>query len=226
MRRNLLPLLALVLATLPAPAQPPSAPEDDRGPFLGILFSAIPEALLDHLPQLPRDAGVMVTHVLPDSPAAAAALHKHDILLQFNTEKVRDSKHLVQMIQSCKPEQTVSLALLRGGREMTLEARIALGPRLKVAKEEGTNPPGVGKPGPPAAVSITAVPVEGNRLKVTFEYTESGRIKTLTCSGDAGELDREVTRLPQKLQSLARVAVKQLRELDLQKTNAPRPGQR
>jgi hypothetical protein len=216
-------LLLLLLVALPAPAQPTPAREEDRGPYLGILFCAIPEALLEHLPQLPRDGGVIITHILPDSPAAGARLHKHDILVQFNSERIRDSNHLVRLIHSSKPGQTVSLILHRAGREMTLEAKLGLGPALKVAKAEGTKPPGVAKPGAPAPVTVTAVPVDGNRLKVTFEYSESGRIKTVTCSGDVEEIDREVTRLPLAVQSLARVAVKQLRKLDLQNSSSTRP---
>jgi hypothetical protein len=223
MYKKLAILLLLLLAGTPALAQPAPAAEEDRGPYLGILFSAIPEALLDHLPQLPREGGVLITHILPESPAAAARLHKHDILLQFNTERVRDSNHLVRLIHSSKPGQTVSLNLYRGGREMTLDVKLGLGPALRVAKEQGTKPPGLAKPGAQAPITVTAVPVEGNRLKVTFEYSESGRIKTVTCSGDVDEIDREVTRLPLNVQALARVAVKQLRKLDLQNSSSTRP---
>jgi serine protease Do len=218
-----LPLLILgLLIAIPLRADEPGTGEE-KGPYLGILFSPIPEALLDHLPQLPRDGGVLITHVLPDSPAAQAGLRKHDVLLHFNTEKIRDGNHLARLIQAGKAGQVVRLLLVRAGREQTVEVKIGLGPVLKIAKEEPRTAPGTAKPGGPATVSVTAVPMEGNRLRVTFEYAESGRIRSVTCAGDAAEIDREIEKLPQKVQTLARAAVKRLRELNLQKDEPSRP---
>jgi serine protease Do len=215
-------MLGLLLAS-PLRADDAGSSEE-KGPYLGILFCPIPEALLDHLPQLPRDIGVLVTHVLPDSPAAQAGLRKHDVLLHFNTEKIRDGNHLARLIQAGKPGQVVRLFLVRAGREQTLEAKIGLGPVLKIAREDPSSSPGTAKPGAPAAVSVTAVPMEGNRLKVTFEYAELGRIRTVTCAGDVADIDREIEKLPQKVQTLARAAVKRLRELNLQKNEPSRPS--
>jgi len=218
------PLLTLaLLVASPVRALDDPTAGDEKGPYLGVLFCPVPEALLDHLPQLPRDAGVLVTHVLPDSPASEAGLRKHDVLLQFNAEKIRDGNHLARLIQAGKAGQVVRLLLVRAGREQTVEAKIGLGPVLKIAKEEPSTSPGTAKPGGPAAVSVTAVPMEGNRLKVTFEYTDSGRIRSVTCAGDAADIDREIEKLPQKVQTLARAAVKRLRDLNLQKNEPPHP---
>src|SRR5438874_240459 len=97
-----LTLLLLCLVASPLRAMDEPVPADEKGPYLGVLFCPIPEALLDHLPQLPRDAGVLITHILPDSPAATAGLRKHDVLLQFNLEKIRDGNHLARLIQAGK----------------------------------------------------------------------------------------------------------------------------
>ena len=82
-------------------------------------------------------------------------------------------------------------------------------------------PPGVAKPGGPAAVSVTAVPMEGNLLKVTFEYSDAGKFRTVTCSGNAEQIDSQIGKLPFRVQALARLAVKRLRDLDLQKSPSP-----
>src|SRR5260370_1154153 len=57
-------ILLLFLLALPVSgrAQGETAP-DDKGTFLGVLFCPIPEALPAHLPQLPREGGVLVTQV-------------------------------------------------------------------------------------------------------------------------------------------------------------------
>ena len=50
-------------------AQPPA---EERGTYLGVLFAPVPDIVYDQLPQLPRDRGVVISHVLPDSPATKA----------------------------------------------------------------------------------------------------------------------------------------------------------
>lgn len=219
-------LSCLLLCWLIAPLQAQSIPApDEMGPYLGVLFGRVPEALLAHLPQLPRDGAVLVTHVLPDSPAAEAGLKHYDILLQYNGEKIRDGNHLVRLIQNSKPGKVVRLTLLRTGKELESEVKLTLGPVLKVARDEGPAPPGVAKPGGPPTVSVTAVPLDRNRIRVTFEYSDLGRIQKVTCAGNAEEIDREVKKLPFKVQSYAEAAVKQLRQLKLQKDEAL-PAQR
>ena len=212
-RALLLPLLAL---TLPGQTRSQSAPED-KGTFLGVLFCPLPEALLDHLPQLPRTGGVLVTHVLPDSPAARAGLRRHDILLQYDGDKIHDGDHLARLIRASKDGQQVELLLVRAGKEIRVAVKLGLGPVLKIASETRKTPPGMAKPGGPAAVSVTAVPMDGNRMKVTFEYSDAGKFRTLTCAGSVGEIDTQVERLPQRVQTLARVAVNRLRQLEIQK---------
>jgi hypothetical protein len=213
------PLLALPCSGW---AQGEPAP-DDKGTFLGVLFCPIPEALLDHLPQLPREGGVLVTHVLPDSPAAKGGLRRHDILLQYDTHKIRDGDHLARLIRGGKDGQQIELLLLRSGKEMRVAVKLGLGPVLRIASDEHRGSPGTAKPGGPAAVSVTAVPMDGNRMRVTFEFSESGKFRTVTCSGTTREIDSQLEKLPRKVQSYARVAVDRLRQLEVQKSPPRRP---
>src|SRR5262249_59191177 len=69
---------------------------EEKGTYLGVLISPVPEVLYDQLPQLPPGQGVVVTHVLPDSPAAQAMLRRHDILLAYADEKIRDCEHFAR----------------------------------------------------------------------------------------------------------------------------------
>jgi serine protease Do len=66
------------------------ASADDKGTYLGVLFAPVPDVVYDQLPQLERQRGVVVSFVLPDSPAAKAGLRRNDILLQYDDHKVRD----------------------------------------------------------------------------------------------------------------------------------------
>ena len=214
------PLLALASI---GRAQGEPAPED-KGTFLGVLFCPLPEALLDHLPQLPHDSGVLVTHVLPDSPAAKAGLRRHDILLRYDGEKIRDGDHMARLIRAGKEGQQVEVVLVRAGKEMKVTVKLGLGPVLRIASEKRSGTPGAAKPGGPSALSVTAVPMDGNRMKVTFEYSDAGKFRTVTCAGSAREIDNQLEKLPRRVKGLARVAVDRLRQLEVQKAPALLPS--
>ena len=226
----MLPCL-LFLAAVLAPLQPlhahkgePTSVNDEKGPFLGVLFTSVSEALYDQLPQLPRKQGVLVTHVLPDSPAAKADLRKNDILLQYDEQTIRDCEGFANLIRASKPDRKVTLLLLRGGKETSLEATLVLGPALKIA-ENGPRtgpttdpvdvPKGVAKSGGPPTVSVAATPLEQGRMKVSIEYLPEGatRLRTVTCEGSVADIDGEVDKLPELERGQVRVALKRIRDL-------------
>src|SRR5580692_4009513 len=104
MLRRLMLLTGLLVSFAPLYAQKtePATGSEEKGPYLGVLFTSVSEALYDQLPQLPRKQGVLVTHVLPDSPAAKADLRKSDILLQYDDRKIRDCEDFANLIRASK----------------------------------------------------------------------------------------------------------------------------
>jgi len=173
---------------------------------------------------LPRGQGVVVTHVLPDSPAAKAGLRRHDILLSYDDQKIRDCETFARLIQADKPERKVRLNFLRGGKSMEAEATLTLGTILRIAQSskpnsgtESTNR-GSAKCGSPPAVSISATPLESGRLKLTVEYypDNTGRLKTVNYEGTLEEIQTGLQSLPPKVCNYSRIAVERLRALDLQ----------
>jgi hypothetical protein len=217
--------LLLTLGTAPGWSQKEGTARpqtEDRGTYLGVLFAPVPEVVYDQLPQLPREQGVVVSHVLPDSPAAKAGLRRNDILLLYGDEKVRDCEQFARLIRDDKPERKVRLTYLRGGKEATADATLALGPVLRIAqKGAGSNsddqPRGTAKAAAdPAAVNIAATPLGGNSMKVTIEYYDgnTGRIRSFPCSGTPEEIDSQILKLPGDVQKLVKVALRRLRETD------------
>src|SRR5204863_414842 len=93
----------------------------------------------DHLPQLPRGQGVLVTHILPDSPAALAQLKRNDILLNYADKQIPNCEQFARLIQADKPEHKVRLNLMRGGKEMTVEVRLALVPAPRILSDAGVS---------------------------------------------------------------------------------------
>jgi PDZ domain len=205
----------------PANAQPPV---EEKGTYLGILFAQVPEVVYDQVPQLPREHGVVVSHVLPDSPAARAGLLRNDILLQYGDEKVRDCEQVARLIRDDKPERKVRLTYLRGGKEATADATLALGPVLRIAEKRAEETPrGTAKTANPDAVNIAATPLGGNSMKVTVEYYDpkSGRILTYPCSGTPEEIEDQLGKLPDGVQKLVKVALRRLREPDSRPNKSP-----
>ncbi len=227
MRLALLPLVCLTFLASPALAvQLLENPKQEKGTYLGVLFSPVPEAVLAHLPMLPREGGVIVTHVLPKSPAAESGLQRHDILLKYNKTAIRDCNHFAELIQMDRPGSTVSLTLIRQGKSVSMKAKLRLGPVLRIARGESRGsgdlkePPSVAKQGGPGKLSVAAEPMDGNRMKVTFEFYHegSGRLRKVTCTGTPDSIDEQVKKLlPTPIQSLADVALKRLRALNFQR---------
>jgi hypothetical protein len=227
-------LCAVVLVPTAARAQRSDSGEE-KGTFLGVLFGDVPDVLYDQLVDLPRGQGVVVTHVLPDSPAALAKLLRNDIVLEYNKEKIVDKEHFARLIRADKPDHKVDLLILRGGKRLNVEATLTTGPVLRVGKlappgttkaADDKTQKGAAKPAGPGTVNVTALPLAEGKVKVTIEYYDEGRLRCATCSGTDKEIESTVKELPERVQPLARFAMKRIRELDLQNgqnTSTPTP---
>jgi hypothetical protein len=208
-----LPRLACLLAlihTLPALGEPVA--EDEKGTYLGALFAPVPDALYEHLPQLPRQQGVLITHVLPGSPAASADLRRHDILLQYDHTAIRNCEHFVRLIREDRPGRTVQLRLLRSGKPLTTAVVLVEGPALKIARP--------GRPADPA-VSVSATPLTDGKMRVTIAYPRgpAGQVNQLTCEGGSADIDRAVQQLPARERSLVQAALERIRQLSSTRRN-------
>ncbi len=174
---------------------------DEKGTFLGALFGKGPR-------------GAVITHVLPDSPAARASLCRHDVVLEYDRRTVRDANHLARLIRTDKPDRKVRLLVLRGTRRHSVDITLALGPALKLAE---TLPPPATEPAEPKrgkAVSVRATPLNSGKVKWTIEYSAPSGKKVVTCEGAAAELSRTLQKLPERERQLVRIALERLRALD------------
>jgi hypothetical protein len=182
----------------------------------GVRLVPIPDVLYSHLPDLKHAQGVVIDQLKPNSPAALTKLQLHDILLSCNGEPIRDSEHFSKLLQSAKVNQKVPMVLVRGGKEKKLE--VILLPEKSDLKEGKDSPKGSSKSQGPAAIDVVATSLGGGKLQVTFDYYlegNGGKLHTLECSGTLKQIeDRDVPRLPSRLQGLARAALKQIRDLN------------
>lgn len=114
----------------PAPPDPPDEPFDqnfsiliDGGGFLGVYAENISRENMGryHVNQV---RGVGVTQVVKDSPAEKAGLRKDDVILRLDGENITSVRKLNRVVSELAPDQSVKVAISRGGSEQEVTATI------------------------------------------------------------------------------------------------------
>ncbi len=91
--------------------------------FLGVSIQDLTPALARGM-GLGNVRGVLVSDVQPKSPADRAGLRRGDVIQRVNGERVRSSARLRNIIAAQGAGAKVSIALLRGGKRITLSAQL------------------------------------------------------------------------------------------------------
>lgn len=141
-----LPVLALV-ATLAIPALAAAGPQPLGGEsssqirvrtpmrsrvimgpagraYLGIQMLDINEELREFY-GASKDAGLLISRVEEDSPAAAAGFQVGDVLTRIGDAPVGSSRDVIRAMARLDPEATVAVEVFRNGAPLTLEATLA-----------------------------------------------------------------------------------------------------
>ncbi len=105
-----------------------AAPSHAPG-YLGILF----QNLSDEQVASPHGGGVEVVMVDHDGPAGKAGMQPHDVIIRLNGQNVPNTLVMSKMIHDSRVGTSVSLTVLRGGRQITVNAQLAY--RGEVEKE-------------------------------------------------------------------------------------------
>jgi len=90
---------------------------------IGIGVQTITPAMADGL-ELGRDWGVVVSDVQPDGPADKAGIKIGDIVLTLNRRTMRNARQLESYIFRSPMRQQVTLAILRGKRELSIDVPV------------------------------------------------------------------------------------------------------
>ena len=143
-RQLLIPALALPMvlawqasgqtAVPPAPPVPPVISSRvitiaPPGRYLGIGIQEITAERAKAL-KLREEAGVEVTRVAPESPAAKAGLKEGDVVLQFNGTKVEGLEQLSRLVRETPVGREVKLDIFRNGAPMTIMAKVGEHPSV------------------------------------------------------------------------------------------------
>ena len=98
--------------------------------------------------KLPAERGVVLSSIVPDSPAAKAGLKENDVVTEINGQRVEGALQFRRMIREIPAGRPVQLTVWRDGQAQTLNVTLGKG-------EERRNSFRVLTPGPGAPGSFT-----------------------------------------------------------------------
>ena len=117
----------------------PPVPNEPGGRWIGVGVAPIPEVLKSHL-NLADGLGVMVDHVVPESPAAQAGLRRHDVLISAGGVAVEGPQSLIDAVGEAK-DGSLELKWIRGSQEMVADVIPAKRPGTLRLGTPGRNGP-------------------------------------------------------------------------------------
>jgi serine protease Do len=108
--------------------------------WLGVAIQDITEPLAKSL-DVPVRAGVLVSDVSPDGPAAKAGLKRGDVITAIDGVKTTDTGHLRNLVAMAGKGKTVKVELLRDGKTLSVDVVLGEQPAEGVAlgsRQEGS----------------------------------------------------------------------------------------
>jgi len=97
-------------------------------PYIGISFQPI-DPTIASASGLPVDHGIYVLDIVPNSPAGEAGLQMDDIITAVDDQEVSVTTSLADIMFDYRPGDTVSLTVLRGGEEITVDLTLGQAPQ-------------------------------------------------------------------------------------------------
>lgn len=95
----------------------------DRDFDPGMRIQSIDEQIANYY-NLDEARGVIITQILPDSPAKKAGLKVGDIILQVDKYRINDDQTIVGVFEEFRKGQTVSLHILRDDKPITVQMKL------------------------------------------------------------------------------------------------------
>lgn len=97
------------------------AEQIDNSFMIGVNCQPVSDAMRAQL-ELDAESGLVVVHVSDDSPAHAAGIQKHDILMFADDRQLAKQLDLVEVVQTAGKEKgRISLTVIRAGKEIGVE---------------------------------------------------------------------------------------------------------
>src|SRR5713226_2673595 len=111
-----------VVAALPQDVQVFTSLEDGAS-WLGVETAEVNAEKTKEL-KLPVERGVLLTEIVPDSPAAKAGLKANDVVTEFNGQRVEGAAQFRRMVRETPAGRTVQLTVWRDGRSQAVSVTL------------------------------------------------------------------------------------------------------
>jgi len=111
-----------------------------RRGYLGVKVQTLTTEEAKRL-KLSEQNGALIDEVTRNSPAEEAGLKKGDVIIEFNDKTVTDSRNLRLMAAQTRPGVTVSVKVLRDGKELTVTVKLGELPAKDVSKTSTAGSP-------------------------------------------------------------------------------------
>ena len=98
--------------------------------WLGVSIQDI-DSNMEKVLHLDNHNGVLLSDVFTNSPAEKGGLLPHDIIMGINNKRVDNSAQLKNLISAERPEETISIKILRDSKKRTLEIKLGSRPSQK-----------------------------------------------------------------------------------------------
>jgi len=112
--------------------------------WIGIYFQPLTPELADFFG---AKEGVLISDVVPNSPAAKAGLQKGDIITKFNGEKITEGKELQKKVKNTPTGEKINLTIIRNKKEIEVTLELGEKPSSEVSATqdeiEKTEIPGI-----------------------------------------------------------------------------------
>lgn len=115
------PLTPYSPQTKPLPTAKPAKPAR-----LGIVPGAVPQALVAQL-ELSGFPGVLVTKVVPDSPAAKAGLQENDVIVKLGNTSLSGPQSVTEALAEKVPGDKIKAVFYRKGKQETVDLTLDAG---------------------------------------------------------------------------------------------------
>ncbi len=112
--------------------------------WLGVGIQDVSPALSKAL-ALPAKDGALITAVNEGSPAAKAGMKEEDVVLSIDGDRVATSSALTRIIALKRPDATVTLSVVRGGKPLDLKVKLGVRPDLENIGDTRKPTAGVGE---------------------------------------------------------------------------------
>jgi hypothetical protein len=112
--------------------------------FLGIETRPADATLADQL-SLPKNTGLIVRNIVPDSPAASV-LKRNDVLVRLDDQVLIEQRQLSVLVRNHRDGDEVVLTYIRGGKEATAKVKLTKHevPKMALMMDAGSGAPSFG----------------------------------------------------------------------------------